>query len=120
MLNRAFAEEFANDWLSAWNDRDIDRILSHYADDVVFHSPRIALVMGNDATTVHGKKALQTYWTEALSRARSLFFAIDNVLVSSDAVTILYTNHREEKVAETFIFNEDGEVGVSIAAYGPA
>ena len=120
MLSRAFAEEFANDRLSAWNDRDIDRILSHYADDVVFHSPRIALVMGNDATTIHGKKALQTYWTEALSRARSLFFAIDNVLVSSDAVTILYTNHREEKVAETFVFNEDGEVGVSIAAYGPA
>ncbi|WP_273187724.1 nuclear transport factor 2 family protein [Hyphomonas adhaerens] len=120
MLSRAFAEEFANDWLSAWNDRDIDRILSHYADDVVFHSPRIALVMGNDATTVRGKKALQTYWTEALSRARSLFFAIDNVLVGSDAVTILYTNHREEKVAETFIFNEDSEVGVSIATYAPA
>ncbi|KCZ84501.1 hypothetical protein HAD_02440 [Hyphomonas adhaerens MHS-3] len=120
MLSRAFAEEFANDWLSAWNDRDIDRILSHYADDVVFHSPRIALVMDNDAATIHGKKALQTYWTEALSRARSLFFAIDNVLVGSDAVTILYTNHREEKVAETFIFNEDSEVAVSIATYAPA
>ena len=117
MLSRAFAEAFANDWLSAWNDRDIDRILSHYADDIVFHSPRIAIVMGNDANTVHGKKALQAYWTEALSKARSLFFAIDDVLVSSDALTILYTNHREEKVAETFVFNEDGEVCQSIAAY---
>ena len=117
MLTRDFAEAFASDWLSAWNDRDVDRILSHYADDVVFHSPRIAVVMGNDVATVHGKKALQTYWTEALSKARQLFFALDDILVSSDAVTILYTNHREEKVAETFVFNADGEVSLSIAAY---
>jgi ketosteroid isomerase-like protein len=117
MLTRDFADAFANDWLSAWNDRDIDRILSHYADDVVFHSPRIALVMCNDAMSVHGKKALQTYWTEALSRSRQLFFTVDDILVSSDAVTILYTNHREEKVAETFVFNADGEVSLSIAAY---
>ena len=117
MLSRAFAEEFAGDWLAAWNDRDIDRILSHYADDVVFYSPRIALVIGNDATHVKGKRALQAYWTEALSNARQLFFALDDILVSSDAVTILYTNHREERVAETFVFNEDGEVALSVAAY---
>ncbi|MEZ5997236.1 MAG: nuclear transport factor 2 family protein [Hyphomonas sp.] len=117
MLSREFAEAFASDWLSAWNDRDIDRILSHYADDVVFHSPRIALVMGNDAASVTGKKALQAYWTEALAKAPQLFFALDDVLVSSDAVTILYTNHREQQVAETFVFNEDGEVRLSVAAY---
>jgi len=117
MLDRVFSESFARDWLSAWNDRDIDRILSHYADDVVFHSPRIALVMGNGAATVRGKKALRVYWTEALARARQLFFELDDILVSSGALTILYTNHREEKVAETFVFNSDGEVSLSIAAY---
>lgn len=117
MFTRDFAEAFARDWLSAWNDRDIDRILSHYADDIVFHSPRISTVMDNDATTVHGKKALQAYWTEALAKAPRIFFDFDDILVSSDAVTILYTNHREEKVAETFVFNEDGEVAHSIAAY---
>lgn len=117
MLSRAFAEEFANQWLAAWNDRDIDRILSHYADDIVFHSPRISRVMGNDACSVHGKGALQTYWTKALSTARRIYFDLDDILVGSDAVTILYTNHREEKVAETFVFNEDGEVSLSVATY---
>jgi hypothetical protein len=29
MLTRSFAESFAGDWLAAWNDRDIERILSH-------------------------------------------------------------------------------------------
>lgn len=117
MLSRDFAEDFASDWLSAWNDRDIDRILSHYAEDVVFHSPRIAVAMGNGADTVEGKPALRAYWTKALDMARQLFFTLDDVLVGSDALTILYTNHREQRVAETFQFNDRGEVARSIATY---
>ena len=39
------------------------------------------------------------------------------MLTSSDAITLLYTNHREELVAETFLFDDDGEVRGSVAAY---
>lgn len=117
MIDRTQAETFARDWMAAWNDRDIDRILSHYSDGVVFHSPRIALVMGNNAASVSGKAALRDYWTKALARSPELFFELENVLTGSDAVTLLYTNHREDLVAETFIFDADGEVRESIAAY---
>lgn len=103
--------------MSAWNDRDIDRILAHYADGVVFHSPRIALVMGSGAASVSGKAALRDYWTKALERSPGLFFELESVLTSSDAITLLYTNHREELVAETFLFDDDGEVRGSVAAY---
>lgn len=116
-FDRAKAEKFARAWLSAWNDRDIDRILAHYSDGVVFHSPRIALVMGDGAPSVSGKAALRDYWTKALERSPELFFELENVLTSSDGVTLLYTNHREELVAETFLFDADGEVRESIAAY---
>lgn len=116
-LDRAKAETFARAWVSAWNDRDIDRILSHYADAVVFHSPRIALVMGNDAASLSGKAALRDYWTAALERSPELYFELENVLTSSDALTLLYTNHREELVAETFVFDKEGEVRESVAAY---
>ena len=116
-LDRARAETFARAWMSAWNDRDIDRILAHYADGVVFHSPRIALVMGNGGVSVSGKAALRDYWTKALERSPELFFELESVLTSSDAITLLYTNHREELVAETFLFDDDGEVRESVAAY---
>ena len=116
-LSRTFAEGFARDWLAAWNDRDIERILSHYAETVVFHSPRIALVLENDAATVTGKEALRAYWTEALTLAPQLFFEMDDILIGSDALTLLYTNHRDEQVAETFLFGPEGKVTRSIAAY---
>lgn len=116
-LSRTFAEAFARDWLSAWNDRDIERILSHYGEEIIFHSPRIARVLGNEATSVFGKRALRDYWTKALGLAPQLFFELDDILVGSDALTILYTNHREELVAETFVFGPEGKVVRSIAAY---
>lgn len=116
-LDRNAAENFARDWLSAWNDRDIERILSHYSEEIIFHSPRIAKVMGKDILSVFGKKVLRDYWTKALALAPQLFFELDDILVGSDAMTILYTNHREERVAETFVFGPAGKVVRSVAAY---
>jgi hypothetical protein len=117
-LNAAFAEDFARAWVQAWNDRDLDAILSHYADSIVFHSPRIDLVLRNGAAHIEGKAGLRAYWTEALARSPALYFEIDEVLTGSNAMTVLYTNHRDEKVAETFVFDDSGAVTLSIAAYG--
>jgi ketosteroid isomerase-like protein len=111
------AQAFAREWVKAWNDHDLEAILLHYADDVIFHSPRIRMVTGRDVAAVTGKPALRDYWGKALDLARDLYFEIDQVLASSDALTILYTNHRQQIVAETFIFGSDGKVVRSVAAY---
>jgi hypothetical protein len=42
---------------------------------------------------------------------------VDQVFTGSDALTILYTNHRQQAVAETFVFGTDGKVARSVAAY---
>ncbi len=117
-MARPDPQTFAREWVAAWNDHDLDAVLSHYADGVVFHSPRIAQVMGNGEDSVTGKAALRAYWEKALAHARDLFFELDDVLVGSDAITVLYTNHRGQKAAETFIFDEDGEISIAVAAYG--
>ncbi len=48
-MSRPDPESFARDWVAAWNDHDLDAVLAHYADGIVFHSPRIAQVMGTGA-----------------------------------------------------------------------
>lgn len=111
------ARAFAREWVKAWNDHDLGAILSHYTDDVIFHSPRIRTVAGRDADHIVGKAALEDYWGKALELARDLYFEIDQVLTGSDALTIIYTNHRQQTVAETFVFGPAGKVVRSIAAY---
>jgi ketosteroid isomerase-like protein len=111
------AQRFTRQWVQAWNDHDLEAILSHYAKDVVFHSPRIRMVTGKDTDSLTGKTELRAYWGKALSMLRDLYFEVDQVLVGSDALTILYTNERSQTVGETFIFGADGKVIRSIAAY---
>lgn len=117
MIDADFARRFAREWVQAWNDHDLDAILSHYAEDVVFHSPRIRVVTKRDVDFLFGKAELRAYWGQALSLLRDLFFEVDQVLVGSDALTILYTNERSQYVGETFIFNDAGKVARSVSAY---
>jgi hypothetical protein len=117
MIDANFAQSFAQEWVKAWNDHDLEAILSHYDDGVVFHSPRIRTVTGRDVDFVTGKAELRAYWGKALTLLRDLFFETDQVLVGSDSLTILYTNERSQYVSETFTFNAAGKVIRSVSAY---
>ena len=111
------ARAFADHWIAAWNTHDLEAILSHYADDVVFHSPRIEAVTGRPTGFIAGKSELQAYWTRALSLAPDLRFILDDVYVGRDTITIAYRNHRAQYAAETLIFNSQGLVREGVATY---
>jgi ketosteroid isomerase-like protein len=94
--NAEAAQTFAAQWLDAWNRHDIEAILSHYADEIVFLSPLAQQRVGNGQ--VIGIEALRDYW-------------------SIGVVTICYRNHRGQSVAETFEFQESGKVKRGYACY---
>ena len=48
-------EHFAENWLQAWNQRDLDAILSHYAEEIELRSPLGAHILGDPSGTVVGK-----------------------------------------------------------------
>jgi len=117
MIDRSWAERFAAAWIAAWNAHDLDAILAHYTDDVVFHSPRIAVVTGDPIASVTGKDALARCWSRALALAPDLRFTLVRVYVGSDGLAIAYRNHRGEAAVETFVFDLRGLVTESIATY---
>jgi hypothetical protein len=41
LITQTWANEFAKEWIDAWNSHDLDRILSHYGDDFEMSSPLI-------------------------------------------------------------------------------
>ena len=65
---------FAEDWIAAWNDHDVDRILAHYRDDVVFTSPFVTMHAFAADGVVHGRDALRRYFVRALSNYPDLRF----------------------------------------------
>jgi len=109
-------DRFAADWIAAWNARDLDAILAHYAADIVFLSPYAERVTGSGR--VAGIEALRAYWTRGLEANPQLRFEFESVLAGHEALTILYRNHRGQLVAETVEFDGDGKVIRSTACYG--
>jgi ketosteroid isomerase-like protein len=86
------AGQFADRWIDAWNRHDVEAVLVDYADDVVFRSPRAALVVPESGGVVVGKPALRSYWTRALQAIPPLDFRLDGVFVGVDTVVLLYRN----------------------------
>jgi ketosteroid isomerase-like protein len=113
---KQFAAEFAAEWLHAWNDHDLARILSHYADDFEMSSPIIIEVAGEPSGRLKGKKAVGAYWAKALERLPDLHFDLVSTLVGVDSVTLYYRGHRG-MVAEVFFFGADGKVVRAYANY---
>ena len=65
------ATMYAEQWVRAWNAHDIEAVLDHFHDDVLFTSPVAARVLPETGGVVRGKDALRHYWTTARSRCRT-------------------------------------------------
>ena len=108
---------FAENWVAAWNARDLEAVLSHYADDVEFVSPVAAVIVPESGGVICGVGALRDYWTAALPRNPALHFDLVDVLATVNGLTIVYRNGRRQLVAETLLFGDDGLVHRGVAAY---
>lgn len=97
------AQEFVDDWMAAWNAHDLERVLIHFAEDVVFTSPVAARLLGGDGV-IRGKAALRDYWREALRRVPDLHFEVIDVYVGVHTLVIDYHNQKGSLVNEVLTF----------------
>lgn len=99
---------FANAWVQAWNAHDVEGVLAHFHDDVVFSSPVAARILPASEGVVRGKAALRHYWTEALKSLPDLHFELIDVYRGQSLLVINYRNQRGGLVNEVLAF--DGEL----------
>jgi ketosteroid isomerase-like protein len=98
---------FAQQWVAAWNARDVDAVLEHFHDDAVFTSPVAAKLLPDTHGVVRGKPALRHYWTVAVSHLLNLRFTVERVYQGIDTVVIAYRNQDGVLVSEVLKFDGD-------------
>ncbi len=98
---------FSQHWVEAWNQHDVDAVLEHFHDDVVFTSPVAARLLPDTNGVVRGKPALRDYWSKALSTVPNLRFAVEGVYEGVDTVVIAYRNQDDGLVSEVLKFDGD-------------
>jgi ketosteroid isomerase-like protein len=101
------AAVFAQEWVAAWNRHDVEAVLAHFHDDVVFTSPVAAAVVPDSRGEVRGKSALRQYWTAALAVLHDLRFEIVGVYQGQSVLVINYRNERGALVNEVLEFDGD-------------
>jgi hypothetical protein len=99
------AAGFAHRWVEAWNGRDVDAVLSHFADDAVFTSPLADRVLPGSGGVIHGKEALRHYWTEALRHNPELRFELLGVYFGVDTLVIRFRNQEGVDRCEVLTFS---------------
>jgi len=119
-MNRTEAEAYAHHWIRDWCARDVEGILSHFAEDARFVSPVAAKRTGS--ALVVGQQALKAYWQVVHSFA-SFRFTLERVLWDDtlQEIAIVYTRDidgRRDQACELLRFNASGKVSAGEAMYG--
>lgn len=110
-------KRFAETWIADWNAHDLSAILSHYADDVEFHSPKAVALVGDG--TVRGIGALAAYWELGLARRPKLAFRLEATFVGHRSITLLYSGEDGRRATETLLFDANDKVVRATACYDP-
>ena len=101
------AVAFSKRWVDAWNAHDVEAVLEHFHDEVVFTSPVAARVLPETGGVVHGKSELRRYWTLALEHIPNLRFVVADVYLGIDTIVIAYRNQDGGLVSEVLRFSGD-------------
>lgn len=109
--------EFAQAWLTAWNNHDVEAVLEHFTEDVVFRSPAAIQLLADSDGVFRGKSELRQYWSEALVKVPDLRFELLGAYGGVDALVIHYRNQKGGLVNEVLLFSADGLVHEGYGTY---
>jgi hypothetical protein len=112
--------EFATYWVAAWNAHDQAAILSHYAEDIEFHSPFVRVLNGDPTGALRGKPALAAYIARGLAAYPDLRFELLHVCEGAGSLTLIYRSVGNRLAAEMFLFDAMGRVRQAHCHYNPA
>jgi hypothetical protein len=102
---RALAEE----WIRAWNSRDLDGIMAHYAADVEFQANTVVHRWQKSDGKLRGLTELRQHFQAGLELAPQLHFEIEGFFTSPDGYAVLYRRENGNRVIDAVELDSDGK-----------
>ena len=88
MLTKTEVVEFAEHWVADWNSHDLEKIMTHYEDDVELISPVAAQILKNPNGRVVGKDALRNYFRKGLETYPNLEFTLKDIMWGLNSIVL--------------------------------
>jgi ketosteroid isomerase-like protein len=110
LRTRDALHEMAQDWIDAWNSRDLDRICRHYRFDVEIWSPTVPLRWGVSDGRLAGLENVRRHFERTLAAAPALRFELLHALEGIDGHTVVYRRETGTVVADVVTLDEHGKI----------
>jgi limonene-1,2-epoxide hydrolase len=98
--------QIAKLWLAAFNEHDLEKLLSLYDDHAEHYSPKLKMRMPETQGIVRGKPAMHAWWRDAFDRLHGLVYREETITANEDRVFMEYLRivpgEEDMKVAEVF------------------
>ena len=104
-------EKIAIKWFAAFNNHDLEQLLSLYHDRAEHFSPKLKIRRPETKGMVRGKDALRAWWKDAFERLPQLHYVVTSLTANNDRVFMEYIRQvpgeEEMLVAEVLEIKEE-------------
>ena len=101
----------AHKWFEAFNNHNLDQLLSLYDNDAEHYSPKLKIKSPETNGLIKGRAALQIWWQEAFTNIPSLSYQVTSLTANDNRVFMEYIrkaqNENDILVAEVLEINEN-------------
>lgn len=84
-------EHIAIQWFEAFNAKQLDKLLSLYAEDAEHFSPKLKARQPETNGIVKGHDAMRAWWQDAFDRLPTLNYKVATLTANGDRVFMEYT-----------------------------
>lgn len=80
-------------WFEAFNEHDLEKLLSLYSDTAEHFSPKLKIRMPQTQGLINGKQALREWWQDAFDRLPTLNYEVIKLTADDEQVFMEYIRH---------------------------
>jgi len=99
----------AEQWIQAWNSRDLDRIMDHYAADIEFEANTVVGRWRKADGKLVGRAELREHFRLGLELAAGLRFVMEEVFSAPSGYAVLYRRENGNRVIDVVELDGDGK-----------
>jgi hypothetical protein len=109
----------ARQWLAAFNDHNLEKLLALYADDAVHYSPKLKQRKPETGGMLKGKHQLAEWWKEAFEQLPGLNYEPTSLTANRERVFMEYTRKvpGQENVAVAEVLEIKNDLIVASRVY---
>ena len=120
-MNPETLQSIAFRWFDAFNNHNLEQLLSLYYEDAKHFSPKLKIRKPETNGLVEGKSALREWWKDAFERLPSLHYKVTSLTANGDRVFMEYVRNvdgEDNMLVAEVLEVKDGKIIASRVYHG--